>query len=144
MDKTTSLRELMQSLPQELYDEIYNLTFTANQKVLYVTRTYHPPHLTRIDHNSRTKFVASYYRNTTFLFTRRRTFRSWKRALAHFPDTAFHKLYLAIVPQNRSWYAGEPESLCPELGIRLEYIEAEGIMETMLMQEAEGDLDRLP
>lgn len=128
MDKITSLRDLMQSLPQELYDEIYNLTFTANQKVLYVTRTYRPPHLTRIDHNSRTKFVASYYRNTTFLFTRRRTFRRWKRALAHMSNTAFHKLYVAIVPQNRSWYEGEPESLCPELGIRLEYIEAEGIM----------------
>lgn len=128
MDKTTSLRDLMQSLPQELYNEIYNMTFTANQKVLYVTRTYCPPHLTRIDHNSRTKFVASYYRNTTFLFTRRRTFRRWKQALAHVSNTAFHKLYLAIVPPNRSWYAGEPESLCPELGIKLEYIGAEGIM----------------
>ncbi|GIZ41116.1 hypothetical protein CKM354_000443200 [Cercospora kikuchii] len=36
-DSTTSLRGSLEGLPQELYDEIYRLTFTANPKVRVYT-----------------------------------------------------------------------------------------------------------
>lgn len=60
---STSLKQRLESLPQELSNEIYNLTFTADPGVREITKTYLPPHLLRVDRASRALFGASYYGN---------------------------------------------------------------------------------
>ncbi|GIZ41108.1 hypothetical protein CKM354_000442400 [Cercospora kikuchii] len=78
------LRSHLESLPQELYDYIYDLTFTADAKVRVYARNHQiwlleldwlseayseqvvtinekPPHLLHVDRSSRTKFAASYF-----------------------------------------------------------------------------------
>ncbi|WPB02624.1 uncharacterized protein RHO25_007260 [Cercospora beticola] len=78
------LRNLLESLPQELYNHIYDLTFTAEVKLRFysmkremgllqleelaatypervVTINEKPPHLLHVDRKSRAKFAASYF-----------------------------------------------------------------------------------
>lgn len=78
------LRKHLESLPQELYNYIYDLTFTADAKVRLYARKHQSwrleldwlpetcseqvvtinekmPHLFRVDRSSRTKFAASYF-----------------------------------------------------------------------------------
>lgn len=67
-----SLPELVQALPRELYDEIYDLTFTAeaNTTVVLDRKDSNPfPNLLHVDRSSRSVFAKSYYANTTFTFT---------------------------------------------------------------------------
>lgn len=95
MDGTSPLREHLETLPQELYDMIYDLTFTAEERVVYVLqRKHYPPHLLQVDHHSRQKFTASYYSSTTFLFTSAGSCARWTDALKHVPSTAFRALYV--------------------------------------------------
>ena len=63
-----SLPELVQALPQELYDEIYDLTFTADDNAtVELRRDSKPfPSLLHVDRSSRDIFAKSYYANTTF------------------------------------------------------------------------------
>ncbi|CAK1358072.1 uncharacterized protein RHO25_007844 [Cercospora beticola] len=101
---SSSLRDHLETLPQELYDKIYDFTFTAEEKVVYI---FHcddrPPHLLQVDRRSRQKFTASYYSSTTFLFTGAGTFGLWVDALGHVPSTAFRSLYLRTpVPMDPS------------------------------------------
>ncbi|GIZ41103.1 hypothetical protein CKM354_000441900 [Cercospora kikuchii] len=90
------LRERLENLPQELYDYIYDLTFTAEAKIrIYshensygptssmlsnATKHYsqqavevneRPPHLLHVDRASRQKFAKSFYGNpdSTFIFS---------------------------------------------------------------------------
>ncbi|KAF2216975.1 hypothetical protein CERZMDRAFT_93040 [Cercospora zeae-maydis SCOH1-5] len=97
---TAALRDRMMALPQELFDEIYNLTFTADKQVRHITNALsgRPPHLLHVDRHSRKKFAASYYRNTTFLFPCDILFARWLRALKHVPGTAFAALYIRTPP----------------------------------------------
>ncbi|CAK1358715.1 unnamed protein product [Cercospora beticola] len=87
------LHELMDMLPQELYDQIYDLTFTAAAKIrIYIygrgysrgraqltaaTKHYSRrvvavnekiPHLLHVDRASRQKFAESYYGNPNSIF----------------------------------------------------------------------------
>ncbi|PPJ60191.1 hypothetical protein CBER1_10119 [Cercospora berteroae] len=87
------LRELIDRLPQELYDQIYDLTFTAESKIriynygrgythtlapLTVATKHHSqrivavnesiPHLLHVDRTSRQKFAESYYGNPNSIF----------------------------------------------------------------------------
>lgn len=64
---TKNFAALVQSLPQELYDEIYDLTFTADDEPRVINKDYKPPHLLYVDRASRTKYVKSYYGNGTFM-----------------------------------------------------------------------------
>lgn len=63
---TKSLAALVQSLPQELYDEIYDLTFTADDEPRVIYKDYTPPHLLHVDSASRAKYARSYYGSSTF------------------------------------------------------------------------------
>lgn len=64
---TTPLCELMQTLPQELYDEIYKLTFTAIPDGMVDIKAGNPfPHLLHVDRQSRERFAASHFASTTF------------------------------------------------------------------------------
>ncbi|PPJ56666.1 hypothetical protein CBER1_01819 [Cercospora berteroae] len=96
MDETTSLRERLESLSQELYNIIYDLTSVAPLEVVYVDKGYRPPHVLHVDRKSRKDFVPSYYRNTTFFFTDEEVFNKWIAPLKYFPPYAFRTRYLAI------------------------------------------------
>jgi hypothetical protein len=63
-----TLCELVQALPRELYDEIYNLTFTANGGEIHVDKNYKPPAQLHVNRASRELFAKQYYGNTTFHF----------------------------------------------------------------------------
>ncbi|KAK1061286.1 hypothetical protein LTR74_011170 [Friedmanniomyces endolithicus] len=56
------------SLPQELRDIIYDLTFTTSSPpIRYINTTYKPPDLLQVNTTSRQLFAQSYY-STTILF----------------------------------------------------------------------------
>lgn len=65
-----TLPVLMQGLPQELYDTIYDLVFTAGQEPRYIGyREYDSPVQLQVDRASRKRFAKSYYGNgATFVF----------------------------------------------------------------------------
>lgn len=60
----------VQSLPQELFDHIYEEVFTAPASTeTYITRSqYERPKYLHIDRHSRELSAQSYYGNTTFIF----------------------------------------------------------------------------
>lgn len=62
---TEKLNDLLQTLPQELYDEIQEYTFTINQPV-EIDWDYRQPAVLRVDHTSREGYAASYHRDCTF------------------------------------------------------------------------------
>ncbi|UJO21218.1 uncharacterized protein CLAFUR5_10960 [Fulvia fulva] len=56
------ISRLLGTLPQELYDEIYSLTFTADPGVRKVNKDWRrPPHLLLVDASSRALFAKSYF-----------------------------------------------------------------------------------
>ncbi|PPJ60189.1 hypothetical protein CBER1_10133 [Cercospora berteroae] len=87
---TPTLRTLMESLPQELYDEIYSLTFAASPSIHLIHLSYlfstplsstlspYPcsritqndafPHLLHVDRHSRNKYAKSFYGDSKSVF----------------------------------------------------------------------------
>ena len=57
----------VQSLPQELYDHIFNEVFTApSEDIVTIDRSSRPPKCLQVNRRSRELFAQSYYSNTTF------------------------------------------------------------------------------
>lgn len=52
---------LVQSLPQELFDSIYDLTFTPESEIVQIKCCHKPPHLLAVDRSSRRLFATRYY-----------------------------------------------------------------------------------
>ncbi|KAM3424577.1 hypothetical protein BST61_g6571 [Cercospora zeina] len=144
MDETTALSARMMALPQELFDEIYDRTFTANKKTRQIisASTGRPPHLLHIDRRSREKFAASYYRNTTFLVADHYVFGNWMEALDHVPPTAFGGVYLRT---NYPWWVIRPTQTAEivqrwrELGDSFQIIRHDSPKNAQLIQEAKDD-----
>lgn len=65
-----ALPHFVQSLPQELFDMIHDLVFTApsSDRVL-LSRDYKLPLESRISSTMRKQYLDSYFRNSTFVFT---------------------------------------------------------------------------
>ena len=80
---TDELRALLELLPQEIYDHIYQHVFTAAPAGVLVTHTgYRFPKLLHVDRASRTAYAKSYYNVTTFIITSGSwVCRAWFRAL---------------------------------------------------------------
>lgn len=93
--RTMSIDDLaaaVQSLPSELFDEIYDLTFTFDSKTCCVeSRTYKPPSAIQVDRKSRSKAAKSYYNNTVFTFSTKGY---------DFEDDADGKSWLASLPED--------------------------------------------
>ncbi|KAK0804425.1 hypothetical protein B0A54_08752 [Friedmanniomyces endolithicus] len=71
------------TLPQELRDIIYDLTFTTSSPpIRYIYTAYKPPHLLQVNQASRHLFTQSYY-STTILFecADGRLLSAWFRSL---------------------------------------------------------------
>lgn len=59
--KANQLRILVHSLPQELYDTIYNLVFTPHPSMVEIDEDHKPPPQLSVDRQSRHLFAYRYY-----------------------------------------------------------------------------------
>lgn len=67
---TDDLANRVQSLPQELFDKIYDQVFTSagGERInIDSSKTYKPPHLLAVDHKSRELFAKCYYSRNIFV-----------------------------------------------------------------------------
>ena len=61
------MRELLQTIPQELYDEIYELTFAAPGGLKFlIDCKYTTPNVMQVDRATRASFAIDYYANNAF------------------------------------------------------------------------------
>lgn len=75
------LPRLVQTLPRELYDDIYNLTFSAaNPTTIVIGIPYSLPSELQVDRGSGTIFARSYYSQLQVRFEGRERYLEW---LAH-------------------------------------------------------------
>jgi hypothetical protein len=82
-----SLASLMQTLPVELFDNIYNLTVAAitpvpSHHILEISPTSQPPKILQISKDFRIDLAQAYYSTNIFLFTSKALCVQW---LAHIP-----------------------------------------------------------
>ena len=64
--ETDGLLEQLLDLPQELYDWIFDLTFTPASTIVNVDFDYKPPSTLQVNRSTRAKLGPSYYSNTIF------------------------------------------------------------------------------
>lgn len=57
----------LQRLPQELFDEIFELTFFHNGDQIFLTKDYKPPFQLQVNHKTRKDFIKSYYGETKLI-----------------------------------------------------------------------------
>lgn len=67
---TQTLRNQLDNLPQEIYDDIYELVFIAKPSVVQIIyhKDYDFPRLLHVDQVSRATYAKSYFSNTSFIF----------------------------------------------------------------------------
>ena len=78
--------QLLHSLPQELYDNIYDEVFTSPVQRTDIDLSYRPPHLLSVNSGSRRQFAKSYYHNTAFIFDIDVILHRWLRGVAAVGD----------------------------------------------------------
>lgn len=67
-EDTIKLAGPIQNLPRELYDAIYDLTFTIDATNVIITRELRPPARLHVDSASRKLLASRYYQDTIFYF----------------------------------------------------------------------------
>jgi hypothetical protein len=77
-----SLTKKLNSLPQELYDSIFDTVFTAGPRRINIEHSYQPPSLLSINSATRKQFATSYYANTTFVFDNDVILHQWLHGVA--------------------------------------------------------------
>lgn len=83
------LQRGLQSLPQEMYDEIFDLTFTfssnsdsgAGVNTIMLSASYKPPVQQQVSHQTRRDFIETYYSQATLLVS------GWKDVYSQFSGT---------------------------------------------------------
>lgn len=68
--ETRTLIRLVHKLPPELFNEIYDLTFTAPSAEQHIGSSYKPPSCLQVNQYSRSVFAQSYLNNSTFYIDR--------------------------------------------------------------------------
>lgn len=92
----TSLRQRLENLPQELYDKIFALTFTAQACTREVTFSYLPPTLLQVNRTSRQHFTKAYYGNdATFRFADWDLLVKWLLSLTEQSEALVDRIELA-------------------------------------------------
>jgi len=83
---TEDLAPLLQSLPQEIYDEIYELTFSATcttpNTIEIDTKHYSPPSILQVDTASRRLAALTYYSSHTFVAYDQKVLDAWLCSIA--------------------------------------------------------------
>lgn len=72
----------LHSLPQELYDHIFDEVFAAPRSRIDIGQSYGPPQLLTISSATSKQFATSYYRNTTFVVDNDVILHQWIRRVA--------------------------------------------------------------
>ena len=66
-ETTQQLAQRLQRLPQELYDKVYDFTFTpVDTTQIRINRGYAPPSTLQVDRKSREEFAKTYYSTASF------------------------------------------------------------------------------
>ena len=107
---TEDLAPLLQSLPQEIYDEIYELTFSATcttpNTIEIDTKHYSPPSILQVDSASRRLAVPSYYSSHTFVAHDEKVLDAWLCSIAceHMDDLRkVHLINIVSVEAIEYW-----------------------------------------
>ena len=83
MTNTEELAERVQSLPPELYREVYDYTCTTRSRVRRINAAYKCPKLLAVDRSSRAKFAGQYYGKDAIFYVSDWTLgRKWLESLA--------------------------------------------------------------
>lgn len=78
MVETHQLLQLMQILPQELFDKIYDLTFMFNvREEVMINSEYKPPSVLAVNKVTRAQAARQFYTNVTFITGYRRPLARW-------------------------------------------------------------------
>lgn len=114
-DKMDELAQRVQNLPPELFNNVYELVFTANPATIEITDEYQPPHLLRVSKHSRKMFARSYYgKGTVFLVQGKRRNKLMKRWTASVSQSRhFNMLYELryVSDRKRPWDIERTKSL---------------------------------
>lgn len=68
-ETSANLRQYLDALPNELYDEIYKLVFTADLVSRQITKSYKPPAQLQVSRETRKEFAKSYYRKGAVFYS---------------------------------------------------------------------------
>lgn len=102
MGDPEQLATLVQSLPQELYDQVFSLTFTSIPTInpIIITKSYKPPSCLQVSRDTRATFAAAYYPNNRFDFEHKYTFPDAELAgkwLASLSRSHFEHLEMVVL-----------------------------------------------
>lgn len=82
-----NLPALVQALPPELYNEIFELTFTPPSEVYKMSKDYLRPSCLQVNRASRARFAASYYgKAAIFTFDKNDNYRMLVKSLESIPQ----------------------------------------------------------
>lgn len=104
MADTGRLATRVQSLPPELFDEIYALTFTPTSDTVVITKKYRPPKLLQVDRASRNLFAEHYYAQTKFTATDMDVVVHWLRSLRDEHLKLLTDVRLLTVRKSEYWF----------------------------------------
>ncbi|KAF2482972.1 Smg-4/UPF3 family-domain-containing protein [Neohortaea acidophila] len=108
--KKKTLKKWMQSLPQELFDKIYDLTFKLPAPgVREIDEEYTPPVMLQISTETRDAFAKAYYGNGSQFRVKQAIAKKWLTSLLHRPTDLTLILKLVVrLPESlipSSWYS---------------------------------------
>jgi len=98
------LQRLLQSLPQELYDIIFDLTFTVDNAVLHVNSSYKPAATLQVSRATRAMIAPEYYARRIICYGEQRLPR-FVRSLPDKHIAYMNQVLLSRKPKLRSFMA---------------------------------------
>ncbi len=99
-----SLADHVQALPSELYNEVYQLTFTAKREIRQIDKSWKPPRLLQVNHHSRELFASSYYGEKSIIEIHKYLAHRWIKTLTQ--THASHLREVRLGRQNFEIIAG--------------------------------------
>lgn len=78
---TDDLAKRVQDLPRELFDVIFDFTFTSGPSTVHVNKFYKCPSILQVSRATRTLTADAYYGNTTFSFENSLLMGQWLDAM---------------------------------------------------------------
>jgi hypothetical protein len=68
MNVINDLQERLAGLPQELFEYIYDLTFTSDERIQSIYEGYRPPSILQVDRSTRETFAETFYGREDAIF----------------------------------------------------------------------------
>lgn len=101
--ESPQLGQLLQGLPQELYDSIYDYVFTTDAEEVSITSDYRPPAQLQVTRASRNLFARTYYREPTFICHKSDDplLLKWLRALPAEHASHLRRIALDMRPESK-------------------------------------------